>query len=135
VGGTLAANALSLAAMRATLQHVLTAEAFSRSNALASRWSDGVRAAIAGRRLRWHVITLGCRAEYHFAPGPFRTGAEAAAAVDHPLERFLHLYALNRGVVLTPFHNMALFCSSHTEADVDRSCEIFDEALAALFGG
>lgn len=135
VGGTLAANALSLAAMRATLQHVLTAEAFARSIALASRWTDGVRAAIAGRGLGWHVITLGCRAEYHFAPEPFRTGAEAAAAMDHPLERFLHLYALNRGVVLTPFHNMALFCPSHTEADVDLSCGIFDEALAELFGG
>ncbi len=135
VGGTLAANALSLAAMRATLQHALTAEAFARSIALAGRWSEGVRSAIARQGLGWHVITLGCRAEYHFAPGPFRRGAQAAAAVDHPLERFLHLYALNRGVVLTPFHNMALFCPSHTEADVDHACEIFGQALATLFGG
>jgi len=135
VGGTLAANALSLAAMLATLEHALTAEAFARSIALADVWSEGVSSAIDGRGLSWHVITLGCRAEYHFAPGPFRTGAQAAAAVDHPLERFLHLYALNRGVVLTPFHNMALFWPSHAEADVDRACEIFDQALATLFGG
>ena len=59
----------------------------------------------------------------------------AAAAVDEELEAFLHLWCLNRGVLLTPFHNMALFCPAHTEADVDRHTEVFGEALAALEGG
>ncbi len=76
---------------------------------------------------------LGCRAEYWFCPPP-PDGAAAAAAVDEELEGFLHLWCLNRGVLLTPFHNMALFCPAHTEADVDRHTEVFGQALDALTG-
>ena len=68
----------------------------------------------------------------HIAPPPPRTGAEAAAAVDEDLEGFLHLWALNRGVLLTPFHNMALMAPTTTEADVDRHTEVFAAAVAAL---
>jgi glutamate-1-semialdehyde 2,1-aminomutase len=63
---------------------------------------------------------------------PPRTGADAAAAVDEDLEGFLHLWSLNRGVLLTPFHNMALFSPHHTAADVDRHTQVFSEAVAAL---
>ena len=86
---------------------------------------------IARHDLPWHVQRLGCRAEYWFCPPP-RDGAAAAAAVDEELEGFLHLWSLNRGVLLTPFHNMALFSPHHTEADVDRHTEVFAEAVAAL---
>ena len=82
--------------------------------------------------LPWHVQQLGCRAEYWFCPPP-RDGA-AAAAVDDDLEGFLHLWCLNRGVLLTPFHDMALFSPHHSEADVDRHTEVFAEAVAALVG-
>jgi len=133
VGGTLAANALSLAAMRATLADVLTAKAFESSIALATRWTQGVASLISEHGLAWHVTQLGCRSEYHFAPQPFTTGAEANAAMDHPLERLLRLYSLNRGFVLTPFHNMALFCPAHSLHDVDRHCEIMDDVLSELF--
>ena len=74
---------------------------------------------------------LGCRAEYWFCPPP-RNGAEAAAAVDPELEAFMHLCALNRGVLLTPFHNMALLSPRHTEADVDLHPAVFADAVAAL---
>ena len=76
---------------------------------------------------------LGCRAEYWFCPPP-RDGAAAAAAVDDELDGFLHLWCLNRGVLLAPFHNMALFSPHHTQADVDRHTEVFADALAALVG-
>jgi glutamate-1-semialdehyde 2,1-aminomutase len=132
VGGTLSGNALSLAAMRATLDQVLTDDAFERMIALSERWTDGVSAAIARHGLPWEVQRLGCRAEYWFSTTPPRTGAEAAAADDHELARFMHLYALNRGVLLTPFHNMALMCPATTEADVDLHTEIFDEACGEL---
>ncbi|MCS7006067.1 MAG: aspartate aminotransferase family protein [Thermoleophilia bacterium] len=132
VGGTLAANALSLAAMRATLAEVLTEEAFARMIALAERWTHGVEAAIAESGLPWHVTRLGCRAEYLFSPHRPRSGGEAHEAGNFALERYLHLYALNRGILLTPFHNMALMSPATTEADVDLHTEVFREAVLEL---
>src|SRR6266852_1417011 len=82
IGGTLAGNALSLAAMRATLEHVLTPAAFEHMIPLAERFTDGVAAAISAAGLPWHVTRLGCRAEYLFHPHPPRNGGEAAAAAD-----------------------------------------------------
>ena len=132
VGGTLAANALSIAAMRATLEDVLVDDAFARMIPLARRWTSGVEDGIAASRLPWHVTRLGCRAEYLFGPDRPRNGSEAHAAGDFPLERFMHLYALNRGILLTPFHNMALMSPVTTEADVDLHTEVFHEAVLEL---
>ncbi len=132
VGGTLAGNALSLAAIRATLAEVLTAEAFERMIPLAERWTAGVEDGIRASGLPWHVTRLGCRAEYLFGPTRPRTGSEAHDAGDYPLERYMHLYALNRGILLTPFHNMALMSPATTEADVDRHTEVFRDAVLEL---
>ncbi len=134
IGGTLAGNALSLAATRATLGEVLTEEAFARMIPLAERWTVGVESAIAEAGLPWHVTRLGCRAEYLFGPDRPRNGAEAHAAGDAELERYMHLFALNRGILLTPFHNMALMSPATTEADVDRHAEVFREAVSELPG-
>ena len=131
VGGTLTGNALALAAVRATLSTCLREEDFAVAFPLATRFADGVTDVIARHGLPWHVQRLGCRAEYWFCPPP-RDGAAAAAAADEALEAFLHLWALNRGVLLTPFHNMALFSPSHSEADVDRHTEVFEAAVEAL---
>ncbi|HLZ43721.1 MAG TPA: aspartate aminotransferase family protein [Candidatus Sulfotelmatobacter sp.] len=131
IGGTLAGNALSLAAMRATLSKVLTKEAFDRMIPMAERWTAGVARAVADAQLPWHVTRLGCRAEYMFGPEP-KTGTQAHDAMDFELERFMHLYAMNRGVLLTPFHNMALMCPQTENEDVDRHTQIFREALAEL---
>lgn len=130
VGGTLAGNALSLAAMRATLGAVLTDDVWERTIPLATRFADGVRGAIGDRAM--HVTQLGCRAEYRFGREPARNGTEAHAATDSERERFLHLYALNRGVLITPFHNMALMAPTTTAEDVDRHTAVFGEALQAL---
>jgi len=134
IGGTLSGNALSLAAMRATLEHVLTDEAFERMIALGERWAGGVKAAIDEHELPWEVQRIGCRAEYWFTPTPPRNGGEAAASEDHDLMRFTHLYALNRGVLLTPFHNMALMSPATTEAEVDAHSAVFAEMAAELAG-
>ncbi len=132
IGGTLAGNALSLAAMRATLTKVLTKEAFDRMIPMAARWTAGVSKAIKEAELPWHVTQLGCRAEYLFGPTEPKNGAEAHDAMDFDLERFMHLYAMNRGILLTPFHNMALM-SPQTEAeDVDRHTKVFREAVKEL---
>jgi len=134
IGGTLAGNALSMAAMRATLEHVLTEAAYEKMMPLAVRFGDGVAGEIKKRGLPWNVQRLGCRAEYTFCEKPPRNGGESAAAADFELERFLHLYTLNRGVLLTPFHNMALMCPATTEADIDLHTKIFAEALDELAG-
>jgi glutamate-1-semialdehyde 2,1-aminomutase len=133
IGGTLSGNALSLAAARATLEHVLTDEAFERMIALGERFEAGVADVIAAHEAPWHATRLGCRVEYGFRPNPPRNGSEAAATTDRELERFLHLHALNRGILMTPFHNMALMCPTTTEADVDLHTRAFGEALDSLF--
>ena len=132
VGGTLAGNALSLAAARATLGEVLTAEAFERMSALRERFVAGAEEALERHSVPWSVVSLGARAEYRFSPEPPRTGAESAAAGDREVEEYLHLYLLNRGVLITPFHNMALMCPATTEAQVDRHTEAFTAALEEL---
>jgi glutamate-1-semialdehyde aminotransferase len=132
IGGTLAGNALSLAAMRATLGEVLTDEAFTRMTALAGRFEQGVLDVIRSRGLPWHVIRLGCRVEYLFRPGRARNGAEAAAGQDELLDPFIHLYLLNRGILMTPFHNMALMSPASTAGDVDRHTQVFAEMADEL---
>ncbi|MEA2496966.1 MAG: glutamate-semialdehyde -aminomutase [Thermoleophilaceae bacterium] len=132
VGGTLAGNAFSLAAMRVTLERVLTPEAYARAIPLAARFADGVRGVYEQHDLPWNVTQLGCRAEYRFEAEPARNGTQAHEASDPMLERYLHLHALNRGVLLTPFHNMALMGPTTTEADVDRHTQVFGEAVGAL---
>ena len=134
VGGTLAGYALSLAAIRATLGEVLTDDAFGRMIPLAQRWEAGVNDVITSRRVPWHVTRLGARAEYHFIATPPRDGAEQAAHADPALERYLHLAVMNRGVLMTPFHNMALMSPVTTAADVDRHTDVFAEAVDALLG-
>ena len=133
IGGTLAGYALSMAAARAALSEVLTAEAFEQMLPLAMRWERGVQDAIDRHGAPWSVTRLGARAEYHFMPAPPRDGAEQVAHTDADLERLLHLWVMNRGVLMTPFHNMALMSPATTEADIDRHTVAFDAVLAALF--
>ena len=125
IGGTLAGNALSLAAMRATLTEVLTEANFATMIALGNRWCDGVEAAITEFRLPWHVNRLGARGEYLFQGHAPRTGGEAARAGDFELDQYIHLRLLNDGFLLTPFHNMALMSPYTTEADVDAHTAAF----------
>ena len=132
IGGTLAGNALSLAAARATLEEVLTDEAFGHMTEMAERFEAGVNEVVAAHAVPWNSVRLGCRVEYHFQPSPPRNGSEAVAAADRMLVRYMHLHALNRGILLTPFHNMALMCPATTESDIDRHTEAFEEAVAGL---
>jgi glutamate-1-semialdehyde 2,1-aminomutase len=134
IGGTLAGNALSFAAMRATLTEVLTPKAFAAMIALGSRWSDGVDAAIKEFNLPWHCNRLGARAEYVFAAKAPRTGREASDAADFELEQYIHLRLLNDGFLLTPFHNMALMSPSTTEDDVDAHTHAFRRMCLDLVG-
>lgn len=132
VGGTLAGNALSTAAMRATLAEVLTDDAFAHMVALGGRFAEGVQGVLDATRVPWSVSRLGARAEYRFSHPAPRTGTAAAAAGDEQLEEYLHLYLSNRDVLITPFHNMALMSPVTSEADVDRHTELFGEAVEQI---
>ena len=132
IGGTLAGNALSLAAMKATLTQVLTDENFTKMIALGNRWCDGVDTAIKEFKLPWHVNRLGARGEYLFQGHAPRTGGEAARAGDFELDQYIHLRLLNDGFLLTPFHNMALMSPNTTEEDVDAHSQAFYEMCKEL---
>ena len=132
IGGTLSGNALSMAAMRATLANVLTEETYQKTIALSEKFCAGVEAAINEFDLPWIVKRLGCRTEYWFQPTPPANGGEAAASIDPELDRYMHCAALNRGILMTPFHNMALIAPQTTSADIDRHTEVFRESVAAL---
>jgi len=132
IGGTLAGNALSLAAMRATLTSVLTKDAFDRMIPMAERWTSGVQQVIAASGVPWHVTRLGIRAEYLFSSKLPKNGTEAHDAMDFELERFLHLYCMNRGILLTPFHNMALMSPSTAKEDIDQHSRVFRDAVKVL---
>jgi glutamate-1-semialdehyde 2,1-aminomutase len=111
---------------------VLTAAAFDHMTARATRFAAGVNAAIDAAGLPWSVVQLGARAEYRFDSPPPRTGSESAAAADPELDVFLHVYMANRGLLITPFHNMALMCPETTDDDVDRHTRAFSAATEDL---
>ena len=134
VGGTLAGNPLSIAATRATLEHVLTDDAFTQMIATATYFTAGVQSLIDRHRLPWSLSQLGARAEYRFASPAPHNGTESAASADAELEDLIHLYLLNRGISLTPFHNMALMSPVTTVADVDLHHSVFGAAIGELLG-
>ena len=133
IGGTLAGNALSVAAMRATLEGVLTEEAFERMIGLATSFTEGVNQAIAKHQAPWSIAQLGARAEYRFTSPAPQSGTTAKDSQDDDLDEYMHLFMLNRGIMMTPFHNMALMCPTTTQAEVDLHTEVFNQALSELF--
>jgi glutamate-1-semialdehyde 2,1-aminomutase len=134
MGTTLSANALSLAAMRANLEQVMTDAAYAVMESGAARLAAGLAAVIERLRLPWHVVRVGARVEFICAPGPLRNGTEAEAAHAPALERAIHLGLLNRGCLIAPFHNMMLVCPATTAAQVDSLCAAFDAVASSLKG-
>jgi len=132
LGGTLTGNALALAAMRATLQKVITKKAYDRMVPLAERFNEAVERIIQQTGVPWHTVRLGTRVEYRFGAKPPKNGREAIAAKDPLLNKYVHLYDLNRGILLTPFHNMALMSPYSTRKDVDLHTRIFQYSVEQI---
>ena len=132
VGTTLSANMFAMAAMRANLEEVMTEAAYRTMFGLAAKLADGLRDVIARHRLPWCVTQVGARTEFQFAPSAPRNGSEAQAILDGELEQIIHLYLLNRGLLITPFHNMLLVCPATTESDIARLLAAFDECLGGM---
>jgi glutamate-1-semialdehyde 2,1-aminomutase len=132
VGGTLAGNALSMAAARATLEHVLTELAFDRMLELSEALAASVEAVIHARRLSWHVARVGARAEYRYSSKPARSGGESALADDPMLDRYMHTFMMNRGILTTPFHNMSLMSPESSRAGSEAFVRVFAQAVDEL---
>lgn len=132
IGTTLSANALALAAMRAALAEVMTPEAYAHMLPLADCLAETLRAAIAAHGLDWHVAHVGARGEFICTASPPRNGTEARAAMQGNLERAIHLYLINRGVLIAPFHNMTLVCPATTSDQVARLGNVLGECLSSL---
>ena len=122
----------AMAAMRANLEQVMTEPAYQHMFTLATQLADGLRAAIALHKLPWCVTQVGARTEFQFAPSSPHNGAAAQAILDSELEQVIHLYLLNRGLLITPFHNMLLVCPETTVDDVRLLLIAFAACLAEL---
>jgi glutamate-1-semialdehyde 2,1-aminomutase len=132
MGTTLSANPLQFAAMRATLEEVMTEANYDQMERLAERLETGLAAAIAAHRLPWHVARVGARVEFTCAKGPLKNGGEAEAAHAPALEAAIHVALVNRGVLIAPFHNMMLISPATTKRQVDRLVVAFGEVAGLL---
>jgi glutamate-1-semialdehyde 2,1-aminomutase len=124
-GGTLAGSALTVAAMRAVLEEVLTASAYAKMIGHAEGLAAGVRGTIAENGLPWHVTQIGARIEIMFTPRPPLSGADVIAGRQADLETLMHAFYMNEGILITPFHGMLLTCPATSAADVDEHGDVF----------
>jgi glutamate-1-semialdehyde 2,1-aminomutase len=132
MGTTLSGNPLQFAAIRATLEEVMTAENYAHMEHLARRLDAGLTAVIDRYRLPWHVARVGARVEFICAPGPLKNGGEAEAAHSPELEAALHVALVNRGVLIAPFHNMMLVSPATRPAQVNRLISAFSDVVTRL---
>jgi glutamate-1-semialdehyde 2,1-aminomutase len=129
IGTTLSANMFAMAAMRANLEEVMTEAAYQHMFALATQLAGGLRDVITRHKLPWCVTQIGARTEFQFTPSAPRNGTEAQAAMDSELEQAIHLYLLNRGLLITPFHNMLLVCPQTSAEDVRQLLAVFEDCV------
>jgi glutamate-1-semialdehyde 2,1-aminomutase len=134
IGGTLSANTFAIAAMRATLTKVATEEAFEKMFAGQKRLSDGLDAILQKYNIPWSVTRSGARCELQFIPTLPKNGSEAKNHFDWDLMYYTHLFLANRGLLITPFHNMMLIPPVATEADIDILIWGWDDCLAEIAG-
>jgi glutamate-1-semialdehyde 2,1-aminomutase len=125
---------LTMAALRANLAEVMTENAYAQMLLLADRLAHGLRSVIAKHRLPWCVTQVGARTEFQFSKLPPADGSAAGRMLDSELEQIIHLFLLNRGLLITPFHNMMLVCPQMQAQDIDRLLAVFDDCLQQLTG-
>jgi glutamate-1-semialdehyde 2,1-aminomutase len=132
MGTTLSANPLQLAAMRAVLEEVMTAENYDHMEKLAARLERGLARTIARYALAWHVLRVGARVEFICAPGPLKNGGEAEVAHRPDVEAAIHVAFVNRGALIAPFHNMMLVSPATEKMQVDRLVAAFGDIAERL---
>jgi glutamate-1-semialdehyde 2,1-aminomutase len=132
IGGTLSANAFSVRVMRAMFERIITQASYAHMFETASQLESGISATIDRYGVPWHVSRLGARVEFGTHPEPWKNGSEVRVRADKEVEKLVHLYCLNRGVLITPFHNMLLTCPATTRSHVQRHNDVFEQAVGEL---
>jgi len=132
IGTTLAGNAMAAAALRANLEHVMTPAAYEHMLRLADRLEDGLESLVNDENLPWHVSRVGARLEVGFMRTPPRTGRASTAGLPPLLPDAIRMYLLNRGLVITPFHNMMLLSPATTAMQVDRLASAWAQCITDL---
>lgn len=135
IGGTLSGNAFSLRAMRAMFENLITDQSYEHMFAMAAGLEEGIQSSIDRHGMPWHVSRMGARVEYGTSPAPWTNGSEVRANADTEVEHLVHLYCLNRGVLVTPFHNMLLTSPATEERHVRQHNEAFDGIIGELAEG
>ncbi len=121
IGTTLAGNAAGLAAIAATLREVATEDAYRSMLSGTEKLVAGMSEVIVRRKLPWCVVHVGARAEIVFAAAPPENAAAMRAALaQRELNHALHLYLINRGILIAPFHMMMLVSPATSEAQIER---------------
>jgi glutamate-1-semialdehyde 2,1-aminomutase len=132
IGTTLSGNMMTLAAIHATLTETATETAYAHMLALAGLLEHHLTESINAHKLPWNITRLGARLELQFCATSPKNAAQAREAQNDAIESVIHLFLLNRGVLLTPFHNMMLICPATTEADIHKLVQVFNECLKEL---
>jgi glutamate-1-semialdehyde 2,1-aminomutase len=132
IGTTLSGSRIQLALMRAVLETFVTQEAFAALIALAKKLEKGIADVIIKHGVDWHVVRVGARVEFMCCAQRPKNGGEAAKVIHRPVDEAVHHFLLNRGVVITPFHNMMLICPSTTEAHVRTLIDGLDRCVTEL---
>jgi len=132
IGTTLSGNMMTLVAMHATLTEVATKSAYNHMLKLAKSLEKKLNISINSHNLQWNITRLGARLELQFSVNSPTTAQEARNAQNDTLEAAIHLFLLNRGVLLTPFHNMMLICPTTNQEDIDKLLRVFNQCLDIL---
>ena len=132
IGTTLSGSRIQLALIKTVLTHYMTEEAFAPRIELARRLERGIADVIIKHGVDWHVTRVGTRVEFMCCPKPPRNGFEASKLIHQPVDQAVHQFLLNRGVVITPFHNMMLVCPATTEQHIATLVALLDECLREL---
>ena len=132
IGTTLSGNMMTLAAIYATLTEIATDAAYRHMLALADLLEQQLTASVESHNLPWNITRLGARLELQFCENPPHDAQAARLAQNDILESAIHLYLLNRGVLLTPFHNMMLVSPATSQEDIKKLVQIFNDCLTEL---
>ncbi len=132
IGTTLSGNMMTLAAVHATLTEVATEAAYKHMLALARLLEHHLNDSLKTYKLPWNISRMGARLELQFCENSPSNAQQARLAQNDTIESAIHLYLLNRGVLLTPFHNMMLVCPATTEADINKLVQVFNDCLKEL---
>jgi glutamate-1-semialdehyde 2,1-aminomutase len=132
LGGTMFANAVSMAACRASLAEVMTATAYERATSLAGKLADGLKAIIERNELEWSVCQLGTRVWRCYARQLPRNAAEVRNCDIPALRDLQRVYLVNRGIWDFGTWAGPIVGIPASESDIDSYLSAWNELLSEV---